>query len=903
MNKKSVNLLLKPKLKNIKKFQKQKSKINIDSITTENLIEILNSHQEKSIHDIAILKHYCLNKTKLIEKFSNDHLDESSYDLLLSLSLPTACYKNIKTENCTVINIGDHAEYLYIIIKGKAAIYEIQKIHKEMCGYEYYLLLQNYKINNEKYLLEKTIAENNLIFPIEQEDIYILDKIMLKIFLNKQEKRILPNYLDLIIEKAGLKYSDFKLESYIEKIEKRNRSIVKGMDIENLTLEEKINEYKKIMIYNIQDAWNVAYRNEKKILEQLNSIDFEVLKKYLFLTKTKNEELITYYKCVFTKTIEDRDYFGESEYRIYINKVVSLCDDLELFCIKTDLYNEFVRKVKSKLLASQINFLLDNFYFRSIFKNYFEKNFFKFFDLVEYKIKQIIVNENEPVHYCYFIKSGSIRLTSNRSILENHILIELIKNILLKSENCGIEFNIHKTLNEIYSEVKNNIEYLSNEINIKNNIHIMSLQEKNCIGSECYFYGLNYLYTAMANSEVVELYKISTEKLMKILRDKNHRTFYYYRKYCEQNLRILFDRLIKLNDMQLINMKKNKVRHFGEIYNFDIEKLEEKINKNDKKLNNIVDKFKQYNSKNYYNNNELNKSFTEKDIDNKNNDINDNKKNNIISNFFLTQKPSNPIFKKINNNIIINLRKKTDSVKNKSINNNIYISQNHRILENMYKNKEYNINPPNDKEVKKDLTSYIKVFDYKENLIKQENREELRAKIGLVRLAKAERNEIKKLQKENKTCQNFFKLSTGENRSFVIPLEFKKRKSSNDIYIKNDENEYKNDYSNNNYIMDLYQRNVFNKNRMLMTSLYKNKFSEYFDKKMGVTNFNYDMSKTLLINKKKFEYSIFDNRFTNKNKNKSQSVTRKRRKYTNIAEINKINSIKNFHFKNNEKIK
>ena len=105
--------------------------------------------------------------------------------------------------------------------------------------------------------------------------------------------------------------------------------------------------------------------------------------------------------------------------------------------------------------------------------------------------------------------------------------------------------------------------------------------------------------------------------------------------------------------------------------------------------------------------------------------------------------------------------------------------------------------------------------------------------------------------------------------------------------------------------MDLYQRNVFNKNRMLMTSLYKNKFSEYFDKKMGVTNFNYDMSKTLLVNKKKFEYSIFDNRFTNKNKkkNKSQSVTQKRRKYTNIAEINKINSIKNFHFKNNEKIK
>ena len=900
--KKSENVLLNRKLKNIKKIERRKSKINIDIISINHLIEILNKHQEKSLHDISILKHYILNKTKIIEKFANDHLDESSYDNLLSLSLPSSSYKNIKNENSTVINIGDHADYLYIILKGKAAIYEMQKNHKEMSGYEYYLLLQKYKENKEKYLLEKTIAENNLVFPIETEDIYNLDKIILKIFLNKQEKKILPNYLDLIIEKAGLKYSDFKLESYIEKIEKRNRTIIEGMDIENLTLEEKIIEYKKIMIYNIQDAWNVAYRNEKKILEELSSIDIEVIKKYIYLTKTKNEELVTFYKCVFTKTIENKDYFGESEYRIYINKVISLCDNLELFCIKTDLYNEFVRKIKSKLLANQFNFLLYNFYFSSIYKNYFEKNYFKFFDLAQYKIKQIIVKENDPVHFCYFIKTVSIKLTSKRSILENHILIDLIKNILLKNE---YSFNFHTSLNEIYSKVENNIDYLNNEINIKNNIHIMTLQEKNSIGNECYYYGLNYLYTAEANSDDVELYKISTDKLMKILRDKNHRSFYFFKKYCEQNLRILFDRLIKLNDISLINMKKNKVRQFGDIYNFDIDKYEEKINKNDKKINNIVDKLKLFTSKILYNNNDINNSFTEKELDKFNdiNDINDTKKSNISSNlnFFLTQKPSNAGFKKINNNVIINLKKRCDSVRDTNENN--VISQNHRILQNMYKNKSYNLFPENnEKEVKKDLTSYIKVFDYKENLKKQENREELRAKMGLVRLAKAERNEIKKLKKEYKTHQNFFKVSLGANRNFAIPFEFKGT-SFIDINKKKDENELQ-DYSNNNYIIDLYQRNVFKKNRMLMTSLYKNKFSDYFDKKMGINNFIYDMSKTFLVNKKKFEYSVFDNRFNNNKKNKSRSVPPRHRKYINIYEMNKFKkNIKDFHLIKKEKIK
>ena len=49
----------------------------------------------------------------------------------------------------------------------------MQNNHKEISGYEYYLLLQKYKENKDKYLLEKIIAENNLIFPIETE-IYLL---------------------------------------------------------------------------------------------------------------------------------------------------------------------------------------------------------------------------------------------------------------------------------------------------------------------------------------------------------------------------------------------------------------------------------------------------------------------------------------------------------------------------------------------------------------------------------------------------------------------------------------------------------------------------------------------------------------------------------------------------------
>ena len=178
------------------------------------------------------------------------------------------------------------------------------------------------------------------------------------------------------------------------------------------------------------------------------------------------------------------------------------------------------------------------------------------------------------------------------------------------------------------------------------------------------------------------------------------------------------------------------------------------------------------------------------------------------------------------------------------------------------------------------MTSYIKIFDYKDNLQKQENRELQRANLALERLSKVEKKQIEKLKRENRTYHNFLRVSSGDNRSFVFPFEnISQRK--NDV---NDVNQLKRNCSNNN-VIDLYQRNVFNKNKMLITSMYKNRFSEYFDKTFGNSNFKYDMRKTLLMNKKKFEYSIFDNKFP-KEPNKAKSSTK--RKKINILKKMKI---------------
>ena len=322
--KQQLGLLMNRHQRNIKKLQKITSSIDINTINIERIIQILKKTSEKNLAEISALKYYCLNKTNLLSKFNEDKLDEASYDLIISLSLATSSLKIFK-KNSLLINIGEPNDYLYIILKGKAALFGIQKFHIEVSGYEYFLLLNELKKNNDMYLL----------------DIPYLEKIMLKIYLSKKIKRVNPKYLEAILEKAGMNYSDFGLESYFDMVERKHADVIEAqedVDWSIMSEEEKIEKYKKIDIYNTNEAWNYTLQNEKKIFDSLNVIDVELMKRYNYLTKVKEEEMIVYYKCEFLNEIEENEYFGNSEHKVYKNKVIALTNDLHIMCIKADLF-------------------------------------------------------------------------------------------------------------------------------------------------------------------------------------------------------------------------------------------------------------------------------------------------------------------------------------------------------------------------------------------------------------------------------------------------------------------------------------------------------------------------------------------------------------------------------------
>ena len=96
-----------------------------------------------------------------------------------------ASYINIKNRKEAIYNIDDNAEYFYIILEGEVSIWDSEKIDTEMNGEKYFRLLLDYKMNND-FIIRKTLEDNRINFPIDINDVDILDKILLNIYFIKK---------------------------------------------------------------------------------------------------------------------------------------------------------------------------------------------------------------------------------------------------------------------------------------------------------------------------------------------------------------------------------------------------------------------------------------------------------------------------------------------------------------------------------------------------------------------------------------------------------------------------------------------------------------------------------------------------------------------------------------------
>ena len=476
-------------------------------------------------------------------------------------------------------------------------------------------------------------------------------------------------------------------------------------------------------------------------------------------------------------------------------------------------------------------------------------------------MNDIILKENTKVEYLYFIQKGKIDLISNKSVIENHLIINIIYDILLKQRKKYKNNTVNDKYLKLYSSSYiQNFQEIDKEIYINKKNNLMIYQENQCIGHECFFYGFNYLYTAVAKSGIVEVYKIGVDKLMKIIKDKNNIVYNEFIRKSWESLLLFYKLIINLNTNLLRYYHKNKTK-------------ENDKNKEDKENDNkdifiINDKNKMNNSTTF--NSEIIKS----------NLINMEKK--IETNNFLIEDNS-PKYK------FLPILSKSQNVRSFSYNSDENIDKNNNVNEqtikleklpiNNIKNSSLYISNSNRTSNSSNNISNINLkYKFKNlnfnSIIISNNANEKKIKPIF------ENSLLRKLRQENTNSINLFNLSRNvfnskdidtnrDNKSttiitFDFPIQQQYKYS---LSVKNSEDtKYKSiDYDN----CDILSKR--NKKYIEFNKYYKFYSSEFYSKKDFIKNiFKYNNKQTILTNKKLLKYGILDTirpKIKNKNKN------------------------------------
>ncbi len=542
--------------------------IELSKITPNLVIESLKKQFfEKEPRDYAIINNYLLYVSKLTDRFRSKRISQSLYEKMILLSLQSSRLKIFNEAKSQIYTPENEANHLYIILKGSVKIIKVQKTVTKMNSFDYFKMILNYRNKKKSYLLKNTINENNGIFPIDLKDVEILDKILLKIFIiNRKETENDFDYLDIFFEKLGLNYSDFGLKtSYKEELRLKNEKI----EIYNKQMIESGNgsKRKNLIPYNPIEAENNIMEQEKILHDKLNEITYDICQKYIYFLDNK-EEFVTTFELNTDKILTSNECFGDHFGSKYIDFAESNEGDLYLLMIKNDIINQMADSERDKNSLSQVDFLVNNFFFRSIKKFIFERYFLNIFELENYQSGQKICEENSTVKYLYFIKKGKVKLSYNKSILEIHSLINLIKE-QIKQKVFDKESNNNEIIkyleeNQNYYSVEGEIDSIKEELNNKQERIIIIYQENQCLGYECYYYGLKYLYTATAASDKVELYKISITQLAKIFNNRNEKCYIDLARKAEKSLFFLMKRFIKMNEL-LMNLSKKRKETQNEV--------------------------------------------------------------------------------------------------------------------------------------------------------------------------------------------------------------------------------------------------------------------------------------------------------------------------------------------------
>ena len=574
-------------------------KEEINSNTQENVYEINEDffgsllgknnyelNKEKKINTISKI----IRKSKLMEKLEKEY--NSSNKKLDLNALSTMCAKNLSfmelKKGRVLFKVGDKGDRFYFILGGKITVLKPREVYCKMNLYEYLFYLLILIKEKEDFLFNDVILNNCTLIPITAaEEVKSLYRIFFLLNLKtKLENGTIDNnrLLKIFFDKNYQSFNEYNLDINILEI-----------------LEQK-----KLKSGNKQ--WNIY------ILQNcsLSKGDFRTLGRYKDYNEKKNLKCFVYDSILY---LGPGFFFGDAALEVKVNKrnaTIRAEEETILGFLKSVDYSNMIAPQRKIEKMKEINFLINNFFFKNINISIFEKNIFHLFTLNENKRGTILINCDTMPKFLFFIKEGNLSLTLNSSIKGiNSIIENICKNIIKNYSDELIkkkiiekeELNILKGYQEedkILSNLKPYTKEFVQEINKIRTFHIAVFSGKETIGLEEIFLDIPYICDGIVTSEKLIYYKLSIEQLKSILFQNHHINFFYIKSAVNK----VFSFIERLKNLKQNNIDIAKMRYENQS-NFRINNLPS-LKNNNKNIN----LNQQKNNKEIYSDLVENKSFS-----------------------------------------------------------------------------------------------------------------------------------------------------------------------------------------------------------------------------------------------------------------------------------------------------
>jgi CRP-like cAMP-binding protein len=324
---------------------REKLEINDSGYDFNNISEIFNiigiikkSPEERRMLDLLKIVKY-LTVTKLGQYFREEFEQKEIFEKLITFCGVEMRYKFFKKGD-TIFKIGDLPDYFYLLLLGKVDILKPLQKKMMLTGYQYFCYLMDLKKNNEEYLLNLCIKENESKFYIQKEDIRDIDYI----------------YILIIVDKIS-RHQNVNFEKALN---------ITGISCKELDLDPDRIYSNKYLLDNI-----------KKIKRRLPINEGSHVQKYSFFDDKWIKKEIAIFNYYIFLTLEEKSYFGDSamDSNSTRNATIVATEDTHVAFFDNSLYYKNVVVEKAAIFDKKLHFLNSNFIFGKIDSKKFEKNY------------------------------------------------------------------------------------------------------------------------------------------------------------------------------------------------------------------------------------------------------------------------------------------------------------------------------------------------------------------------------------------------------------------------------------------------------------------------------------------------------------------------------------------------